>query len=319
MSIPGESDLPLLHRARASRCIISFTVFIGTEKSWVRLNMGDQVLDMPRLKEIARQMRLDIVEMTSAAGSGHPSSSLSMVELLTVLYFGGVLRYDAQNPLWPERDRLILSKGHAIPGVYAALGAAGYFPRALFPTLRKMGSMLQGHADMCRTPGVEASAGSLGQGLSTGIGHALNARLDHRGYRVYVITGDGEIDEGQVWEAAMAASKFELDNLCLMVDRNKAQQTGWVKDVMPTDSLVAKFQAFGWNSLEIDGHSLQAVAEAFAQAAATKSKPTAIIAQTIKGKGVTFMEKDYTWHGRAIEKPEMKQEALAEIAARDIG
>lgn len=280
--------------------------------------MADE-LDIAHLKEIARQMRLDIIEMTTAAGSGHPSSSLSMVEILTLLYFGGALRYNPHNPQWAERDRLILSKGHAVPGLYAALGAAGYFPRDLFPTLRKLGSVLQGHADMKRTPGIEASAGSLGQGLSIGIGHALAARLDQRASRVYVITGDGEIDEGQNWEAAMTASKYQVDNLCLIVDRNNAQQSGWVKDIMPTDSLAQKFRAFGWNALDVDGHNLHALADAFDTARSTKILPTAIIARTIKGKGVTFMEKDFSWHGRAVEKPEQVKEALDEIRARDIG
>ncbi len=274
---------------------------------------------MQELKDIARQMRIDIIEMTSAAGSGHPSSSLSMVELLTVLYCGGEMRYDPKNVKWPGRDRFILSKGHAVPGLYAALMAAGILSRDLIPTLRKMGSVLQGHADVRFTPGIEASAGSLGQGLSIGIGHALNARLDRLDYRVYVLTGDGEIDEGQNWEAAMAAEKYKLDNLCLIVDRNKAQQTGWTDNVMPTQPLDQKFAAYGWNAIAIDGHKYDDIYDAFQKARATKDRPTAIIAHTIKGKGVSFMEKDYSWHGRAIEKPEMKQEALEEIKHRDIG
>jgi transketolase len=276
-------------------------------------------LNISQLKEIARQMRIDIISMTTAAGSGHPSSSLSMVEILTLLYFGGVLRYNPANPQWADRDRLILSKGHAVPGLYAALGAAGYFSRDLFPTLRQLGSVLQGHADMSRTPGVEASAGSLGQGLSIGIGHALAARLDKRDSRVYVITGDGEIDEGQNWEAAMSACKYQVDNLCLIVDRNNAQQSGWVKDILPTDPLTDKFRASGWKALDIDGHDLRALTDAFATARATKGQPTVIVAHTIKGKGVTFMEKDFSWHGRAVEKPEQVTEALEEIKRRDIG
>ncbi len=271
------------------------------------------------LQDIARQMRIDIIEMTSAAGSGHPSSSLSMVEILTVLYCGGEMRYDPKNVKWPERDRFILSKGHAVPGLYAALIAAGILSRDLIPTLRKMGSTLQGHADMRFTPGIEASAGSLGQGLSIGIGHALNARLDKLDYRVYVMTGDGEIDEGQNWEAAMMAAKYKIDNLCLIVDRNHAQQTGWTPDVMPTEPLAPKFEAFGWNAINIDGHTYADIYAAFDRARATQGKPTAIIAKTIKGKGVSFMEKDFSWHGRAIEKPEMEKEALEEIKTREIG
>ncbi len=275
--------------------------------------------DVKELKDIARQMRLDIVEMTSDAGSGHPSSSLSETEILAALYCGGVLRYDPKNTKWPDRDRFILSKGHAVPGLYAALMQAGILNRDLIPTLRKMGSVLQGHADMRFTPGVEASAGSLGQGLSIGIGHALAGRLNHLDYRVYVLTGDGEIDEGQNWEAAMSAAKFKLDNLCLIVDRNNAQQTGWVSDVMPTMPLDKKFEAFGWKAIDIDGHRYDQIFAAFAQARTTKGQPTAIIAHTIKGKGVSFMEKDFTWHGRAIEKPDQYQEAIEEIKARDIG
>ncbi len=272
-----------------------------------------------KLRDLARQMRIDIIEMTSAAGSGHPSSSLSMVELLTVLYCGGEMRYDPKNVKWPGRDRFILSKGHAVPGLYAALLAAGILSRDLIPTLRKMGSTLQGHADMRFTPGIEASAGSLGQGLSIGIGHALNARLDQLNYRVYVMTGDGEIDEGQNWEAAMMAAKYKIDNLCLIVDRNRAQQTGWTSDIMPTEPLAPKFEAFGWNAIDIDGHTYDQIYSAFDKARATRGKPTAIIAHTIKGKGVSFMEKDFSWHGRAIEKPEMEKQALEEIQTREIG
>ncbi len=275
--------------------------------------------DISRLKDIARTMRTDIIEMTSAAGSGHPSSSLSMVELLAVLYCGGELRYDPKNVKWADRDRFILSKGHAVPGLYAALMAAGILSRDLKPTLRKLGSILQGHADARFTPGIEASAGSLGQGLSIGIGHALAGRLDRRDYRVYVMTGDGEIDEGQNWEAAMTAAKYQLDNLCLIVDRNRAQQTGWTADVMPTEPLGNRFAAFGWNVVNINGHEYDQIYHAFDVARSTKGKPTAIIAQTIKGKGVSFMEKDFSWHGRAIEKPEQEREALEEIKTRDIG
>ncbi len=275
--------------------------------------------NIQELKDIARQMRIDIVEMTSAAGSGHPSSSLSMVELLTVLYCGGEMHYDPHNPKAPDRDRFILSKGHAVPGLYAALMAAGILSRDLIPTLRKMGSILQGHADMRFTPGIEASAGSLGQGLSIGIGHALAARLDKRDFRVYVMTGDGELDEGQNWEAAMAAYKYKIDNLCLIVDRNNAQQTGWVRDVMPTDPLSERFAASGWTTIDIDGHKYNQIYDALDEAKSTKDEPTVIIAHTIKGKGISFMEKDYSWHGRAIEDPKQKQEALEEIRARDIG
>ncbi len=275
--------------------------------------------NIQKLKDIARQMRIDIIEMTSAAGSGHPSSSLSMVEFLTVLYCGGEMHSDPHDVKAPDRDRFILSKGHAVPGLYAALMAAGILSRDLIPTLRKMGSILQGHADMRFTPGIEASAGSLGQGLSIGIGHALAGRIDKRDYRVYVVTGDGEIDEGQNWEAAMTAAKYKIDNLCLIIDRNNAQQTGWVRDIMPTDPLSEKLAAFGWNAIDIDGHNYDEIYAAFKEARETQGEPTAIIAHTIKGKGVSFMEKDYSWHGRAIEDPAQKQAALEEIRTRDIG
>ncbi len=291
----------------------------GVKMAQIATTQAETQSKLQELKDIARQMRIDIIEMTSDAGSGHPSSSLSMVELLTVLYCGGEMHYDPKNVKAPDRDRFILSKGHAVPGLYAALIAAGVLSRDLIPTLRKMGSILQGHADMRFTPGIEASAGSLGQGLSIGIGHALAARLDKRDYRVYVMTGDGELDEGQNWEAAMTASKYEIDNLCLIVDRNNAQQTGWVRDVMPTDPLSDRFASFGWTTIDIDGHKYEQIFDAFEEARETKGEPTVIIAHTIKGKGVSFMEKDYSWHGRAIEDPNEKQAALEEIKSRDIG
>lgn len=271
--------------------------------------------DVGRLEDIARRMRVDIVKSTTTAGSGHPSSSLSMVEILTVLYFGDVLRYDSATPLDPGRDRFILSKGHGAPGLYAALAEAGYFPREDLATLRKLGSPLEGHPNMCRVPGVEASTGSLGQGLSIGIGHALAGRLDGRDYRVYVMTGDGETEEGQFWEAVMYAGNHGLDNLTLVVDHNGYQQTGSVDDILPLDPYGEKLAAFGWVTREIDGHSLAEVAGAFEWARSSTGSPQAIIARTVKGKGVSLLEeKPGGWHGKPIP-PEDEAKALEEIGA----
>lgn len=264
---------------------------------------------------IAKLLRAHIVISTTAAGSGHPSSSLSMVEVLTALYFGGVLRYDPKSPKDPDRDRFILSKGHGAPGLYAALAEAGYFPTAELKTLRKLGSPLEGHPNMCRLPGVEASTGSLGQGLSIGVGHALAGELDGRDYRVYVMVGDGETGEGQVWEAAMFAGNRGLDNLTLIFDRNGNQQTGPVNDVQPLDPLEDKLAGFGWAVRTIDGHSPQDVADAFDWARSVSGKPQAIIANTIKGKGVSLLEAGQDkWHGKPIP-PEEEAKALQEIGA----
>ena len=265
------------------------------------------------LKEIAKQLRADIVRSTTAAGSGHPSSSLSMVEILTVLYFGDVLRYDAHEPRHPHRDRFILSKGHGAPGLYAALAHAGYFPREDLMTLRSLGSPLEGHPNMCRLPGVEASTGSLGQGLSIGIGHAHAGMLDKRDYRVYVMVGDGESEEGQVWEAIMHAGNHNLENLTVIVDRNGYQQTDAVDNVQPLDPIAQKFSAFKWETTAIDGHDLDQVADAFDWARSVKGHPQAIIARTIKGKGVSLLEaKQGGWHGKPLP-PEELDKALEEI------
>ena len=209
----------------------------------------------------AKSIREDIVRMTTEAGSGHPSSSLSATEVVTALYFGGFLRHDAKNPHWPDRDRFILSKGHAAPVLYAALAQSGYFPHDEIMTLRKIGSPVEGHPNMRRLPGVEASTGSLGQGLSIGIGHALAARVDKKGYHTYVMTGDGELDEGQNWEAAASAAKFQLDNLTLIVDRNHYQQTGAAEEVLNMDPIDGKFTAFGWKTQVINGNDMREVAQ----------------------------------------------------------
>lgn len=271
--------------------------------------------DRARLEDIARQMRRDIVTSTTKAGSGHPSTSLSMVEVVTVLYFGGVLRYDPANPHDPTRDRFILSKGHGAPGLYAVLAAAGYFPREDLMTLRQLGSPLEGHPNMCRLPGVEASTGSLGQGFSIAIGHALAARIDAADYRVYVMVGDGESEQGQIWEAAMFAGNHGLDNLTVIVDRNGYQQTDAVDNIQPLDPFVDKLRAFKFEVTVIDGHSLGQVQDAFRWAQSVSGKPQAIIANTVKGKGVSLLESaPGKWHGKPIPLEE-EAKALQEIGA----
>ncbi len=265
-----------------------------------------------KLKEMAREIRRHVIRMTGEAGSGHPGGSLSMAELLTVLYFGGVLRHDPSNPDWQDRDRLILSKGHGCPALYAALAEAGYISREVLLTFRKIGSPLQGHPDRRFLPILEASTGSLGQGLSIGIGMALAARLDDRPCRAFVILGDGEIDEGQIWEAAAFASFHKLDNLIAIVDCNKIQLDGFVKEILDMDPLADKWRAFGWETREIDGHDHGQILGALTTPA-PQGKPLAIIAHTIKGKGVSFMENNPEFHGVAPTADEVVK-ALAELA-----
>ena len=267
------------------------------------------------LEDMTRRLRRHIVESTTEAGSGHPSTSLSMVEVVTVLYFGGVLRYDPSSPHDRDRDRFILSKGHGAPGLYAVLAEAGYFPTDDLSSLRKLGSPLEGHPNMNRVPGVEASTGSLGQGLSLGIGHALAARVDGRDYRVYVMQGDGETEQGQVWEAIMYAGNHRVDNLTLIIDRNGYQQTGAVDDIQPLDPLEEKLAAFGWDVRPIDGHSITEVADAFSWARGVTGKPQAILARTVKGKGVSLLESQPGgWHGKPLPKDELAK-ALEEVSA----
>jgi transketolase len=263
------------------------------------------------LKDIAKKMRRDIVSMIGAAGSGHPGGSLSAVEILVALYFK-VLKHDPSNPRWEERDRFILSKGHAAPVLYAALAECGYIPESELQTLRKIDSRLQGHPECTLTPGVEMSAGALGQGLSFGIGVALNGRLDAGDYYTYVLMGDGECDEGQVWEAAMAAGHFKLDKLIAIVDNNGIQIDGWNKDVMNIEPLADKWRSFNWNVLEINGNDLAQVIEAFKNARAFCGKPSVIIAHTTKGEGVSFMENNPDFHGKAPNAEELKK-ALKEL------
>ncbi len=266
--------------------------------------------DYRQLRSTARSLRRDILLAITEAGSGHPGGSLSELEVLTTLYYC-VLRHDPRNPSWPDRDRFILSKGHACPGLYAVLAHQGYFPLKDLSTFRKLGSHLQGHAHI-GTPGVEMSSGSLGQGLSFAIGVALAGRVDGRSYRTYALLGDGECDEGQVWEAAMAAAHYKVDTLTAIVDRNGIQNDRFTHEVMELEPLADKWRAFGWRVLQPNGHSFPALLRAFHQARETKGKPTVIIARTVKGKGVSFMENNPAFHGKAPSKEQLVQ-ALQEL------
>ncbi|MHB2025924.1 MAG: transketolase [Elusimicrobiota bacterium] len=263
------------------------------------------------IKSLARDMRVSIIRMIEAAGSGHPGGSLSIIDILAVLYFQ-VLRHDPKKPDWPDRDRLILSKGHACPALYTAMAYSGYFPKENLNSLRRLGSQLQGHPDRLRLAGIEASTGSLGQGLSIGLGMALAGLLDKKDYRVYVILGDGETQEGQVWEALMAAPKFKTSNLTLIIDSNNGQIDGHVSEIMDLEPLSDKLKAFRWDVQCIDGHDYQAIAAAFSKSRQASDRPQAIIAKTIKGKGVSFMENQISWHGKAPNKEEADK-AVAEI------
>jgi transketolase len=268
--------------------------------------------DVEELRQISKDLRVQIIKVLVEAGSGHPGGSLSEIDILTCLYFGGVLRYRADEPSWHDRDRFVLSKGHCTPGFYSTLARAGYFPEEWLMTFRKLGSPLQGHPDRTKGPGVEASTGSLGQGLSMAIGMAIAAKLDDSERRVYCMVGDGESESGHVWEAAMSAPKFDLDNLCVIVDNNQVQQTEKVQDIMDLDPLAEKWRAFNWHVIEIDGHDHAQILDAFDEAARTTGKPTAIVAHTIKGKGVSFMELNPAWHGKA-PSPEEAERAINEI------
>lgn len=265
------------------------------------------------MKTIATQMRADIIEMLAAAGSGHPGGSLSACDILAVLYFDK-MNIDPARPDDPDRDRLVLAKGHAAPALYAALSQKGFIPHEDLITLRKSSSYLQGHPNMNITPGVEMSTGSLGQGLSVANGMALAGRLDKRDYYVYCIMGDGEIQEGQVWEAAMSAGHYGLDHVIAFVDHNHLQIDGNNDQVMTVNPIEDKFRAFGWHVLTINGHDYEAISDAIEQAKATKGKPTLIVAETVKGKGISFMENEVGWHGVA-PNAEQAARALAELKA----
>jgi len=264
------------------------------------------------LEDMAKKIRTDIVEMLCEAGSGHSGGSLSISDIFSYLYFSGVLKIDPEKPDLKDRDRIVLSKGHACPVLYAALAEKGYFDKSHLKTLRKYGSILQGHPDMKKTPGVDMTTGSLGQGLSCAVGMALGAKLDGLDCKVFAIVGDGECNEGQIWEAAMAAAHYRLGNLIAVIDRNGLQIDGYTKDIMNTEPLADKWKSFNWEVLEIDGHNFDEIDSAISNAVAVKDKPVCIIANTTKGKGVSFMEGQCDWHGKA-PSPEEKEKALSEI------
>ena len=266
------------------------------------------------LQKKAIQIRLDILEEVFSASSGHPGGSMSIAEILAYLYFQE-LRIDPKNPKWEDRDRVVLSKGHCAPGLYAALAERGFFPTEDLKTFRRVDSYLQGHPDMKGVPGVDMSSGSLGLGISTACGMALSAKIYNKDYRTYTILGDGEIAEGQVWEAAMFASHYKLDNLCAFVDFNGLQIDGAITEVMNSTPIDEKFAAFGWNVIVIDGHDLNQIEAAVEEAKATKGKPTMILCKTTKGKGVSFMENKAGWHGKAPNAEEYEQ-AVKELKAQ---
>lgn len=268
-------------------------------------------VDIRSLEETARLIRIDILKMLTQAGSGHTGGSLSAADIVTALFFYK-MRYNPKDPFWRERDRFILSKGHAAPLLYATLARAGYFDPEILKTLRKIGSPLQGHPNNKSLPGVEVSSGSLGQGLSVANGIALGLRLDSIDSRVYCLLGDGEIQEGQIWEAAMTAVHYHLDNICAIVDNNGLQIDGPVKEVMRIDPLPQKWNAFGWHIIEIDGHNMEEVVTALDEAETVKGQPTVIIAHTIKGKGVSFFEGRVEYHGIAPTQEELSR-ALKEL------
>lgn len=271
----------------------------------------EKTIDEQKLAETAKQLRRDIISMLAEAGSGHPGGSLSIADIITYLYYEE-MRVDPQNPAWPDRDRFVLSKGHGAPALYAALAGRGFFPREELLRLRKINSPLQGHPDMKKVPGVDMSTGSLGQGVSAAVGMALAGKLDKKDYYVFAVLGDGEIEEGQVWEAAMAAAHYRLDNLIAFLDHNGLQIDGPVTDVMSPEPVEDKFRAFGWHVERINGHSLSEIARAVEAAKKVNDKPTMIIADTVKGKGVSFMENQVGWHGNAPSR-EQAEQALAEL------
>ncbi|MDH5696196.1 MAG: transketolase [Dehalococcoidia bacterium] len=287
MSLPEKGKLP------------------STSAKSIKAEVFSSSASVAEMEAIAKRLRRHIITMTGKAGSGHPGGSLSAVEILTALYFK-VLRHKPADPQWSARDRFILSKGHAAPLLYATLAECGYLPVDELLTLRQMDSRLQGHTDRTITPGVEMSAGALGQGLSFAIGVALAGRLNLQDYRVHVLLGDGECDEGQVWEAAMAGAHFKVDNLVAIVDNNGQQIDGWNRDVMNLAPFPGKWRAFGWHVIEVDGHDLVQLIDAFNQAKKVKGQPAVVIAHTIKGKGVSFMENNPDFHGKAPNAEEVK-------------
>lgn len=271
--------------------------------------MNEQTLQ--ELKRLACKMRIDVLKMLNQARSGHTGGSLSCLDILTCLYFHH-MRHDPSNPGWTDRDRFVMSKGHAAPALYACLAEAGYFPLEDLKTLRQLGSHLQGHPDMNKTPGVEVCTGSLGQGLSQAVGLALAARLQKRRSRVYALLGDGEVQEGQIWEASMAAAHYQLDNLCVILDQNNLQIDGEVAQVMGVQPLGPKFLSFNWHVLEVDGHDLSAISQALVDGERTPKQPTMIVARTVKGRGVPFFEHKAQYHGVPPSDEELEQ-AIAHL------
>ncbi len=272
-------------------------------------------LDIKKMKANANQIRRDIVEMVHLAGSGHPGGSLSATDILTVLYYDK-MNIDPKNPEWEDRDRFVLSKGHAAPVLYATLANKGYFAKEELKNLRKIDHILQGHPNMTYIPGVDMSTGSLGQGFSTAVGMALSAKIDKKSYKTYALLGDGEINEGIIWEAAMSAAHYKLDNLCAILDYNGLQIDGKNEDVMGIHPVDKKFEAFNWNVITIDGHNFEEITSALEKADEVKDMPTIIIANTVKGKGVSFMEDNASWHGSAPNAEELAK-ALEELGGQN--
>jgi transketolase len=267
--------------------------------------------DVKRLEKQAIQTRTDVIHMIAKAGAGHPGGSLSASDILTALYFH-ILRVDPKNPQWPDRDRFILSKGHSCPALYSCLARRGFFDPEEMEHLREFGAILQGHPDMHKTPGIDISTGSLGNGLAVGVGMALSARLHHQDYMTYVLMGDGELQEGLVWEAAMAGAHHDLKNLTAIVDCNGVQINGWVNDIMTVEPIGDKWRSFGWKVVEADGHDMKDILTAF-HVAKTMRHPTVILMRTVKGRGVSYMEDESGWHGKAPDAAQA-EEALTEIS-----
>lgn len=272
-----------------------------------------KITNVEALKKIALEVRRGIIEEVYNAKSGHPGGSLSCTDILTVLYFNQ-MNVDEEKPNDSNRDRLVLSKGHASPALYSVLARKGYFNKELLQTFRKIGSNLQGHPDMKKVPGVDMTTGSLGQGLSAAVGMAIASKMDGAGCRVYCIVGDGEIEEGQIWEAATLASKYKLDNLCVILDNNNLQIDGNINEVGGMNNITEKFMSFGFNVINVDGHNIDSLIDAFTTAKQTKGKPTIIIAKTIKGKGISFMEDKAEWHGKSPNEEEYRF-AMSELNA----
>jgi transketolase len=273
----------------------------------------EQIQDIEKLHQIANEIRIDCIRMLAKAESGHPGGSLSATDLVTALLFG-VMNHNPKEPRWDGRDRFVMSKGHCVPAWYAAQAIAGYYDKEGYMSLREYGSRFQGHPDCNMMPELETASGSLGQGMSVACGMALAAKVDNKPHHIYCMIGDGESQEGQIWEAAMSAPKFKLDNLTVLLDNNNGQIDGYVDEVMSLDPIADKWKAFNWHVIEIDGHDMGQILRALKEAKETKGKPTFISAKTVKGKGVSFMENNIGWHGKT-PNPEETQKALAELSA----